>query len=544
MLTSSAEHVPAPRTWNQASRNTDMPSVPDLDRVVADLSRRFAGPGGACAVIRDGEVTVRHAWGWADAERRIRFTPGSLFRICSITKQFTCAVTLATAPELSELDPAIRASLPALTEPAPTAAHLCHNQSGLRDYWAVAMLHGAPAESAFGEADATRVISGTRSLHFAPGTRYSYCNQNFRILSNALEARTGQPFAALLRSKVFAPAGMDTAMLAADTTALPDGTHGYEGSQATGFRPAKNRIVWTGDAGIAASLDDMIAWERYIDRTRYDSAGLYNRLSAPVAFADGAPARYGFGLGRHTVYGRETTSHGGALRGWRSHRLHVAAERLSVVVLFNHMANAQQAAHALLAAALGVPEEFPCEVAHAITAPTGAYIEPETGLSVRLEAGSPGKLLVHYDRFPESLSVNSDGTAGAADTVLIRMDGDAVWMDRAADHQTSRLIPLAEEPVRTDIAGRYRCEELDADLVVIDAGGTLYGAFAGFLGQGRMELLDSVAADVWTLPCPRALDHTPPGDWTLVVNRDADDAPCSITLGCWLARGLEYRRLS
>ena len=68
-----------------------------------------------------------------------------------------------------------------------------------------------------------------------------------------------------------------------------------------------------------------------------------------------------------------------------------------------------------------------------------------------------------------------------------------------------------------DVAGRYRCEELDAELTVADAGGVLYGAVSGFLGQGRMELLDPVGADVWVLPCPRALDHTPPGDWTLGV---------------------------
>ena len=124
---------------------------------------------------------------------------------------------------------------------------------------------------------------------------------------------------------IFDPAGMRTALLAADTAALPDGTTGYEGTQTSGFRPAKNRIIWTGDAGIAASLDDMIAWERFIDRTRDDPASLYNRLSAPVGFKDGTPAQYGFGLGRRAAHGHAVTSHGGALRGWRSHRLHMAA---------------------------------------------------------------------------------------------------------------------------------------------------------------------------------------------------------------------------
>ncbi len=115
-------------------------------------------------------------------------------------------------------------------QPAPGALHLCHNQSGLRDYWAVAMLHGSPAEAPFGDTEAARVIAGTRTLHFAPGTRYSYVNQNFRILSDIVQDRTGRSFADLLRTRVFDRAGMDDAFLAADTRAMPDGTEGYEGT--------------------------------------------------------------------------------------------------------------------------------------------------------------------------------------------------------------------------------------------------------------------------------------------------------------------------
>ena len=60
-----------------------------LDRAVAALPGRYAGPGGAVAVVRNGEVLVRHAWGWADAARRLAFTPATPFLVCSITKQFT-----------------------------------------------------------------------------------------------------------------------------------------------------------------------------------------------------------------------------------------------------------------------------------------------------------------------------------------------------------------------------------------------------------------------------------------------------------------------
>ncbi|HSY88034.1 MAG TPA: D-aminopeptidase [Verrucomicrobiae bacterium] len=513
-----------------------------LNRAIEALPRNYPGPGGAVAVLRNGEVLARHAWGWANAERRLVFTPRSLFRLCSVTKQFTCGLVLDAFPDPSVLDDNVRARLPLLEQAAPSALHLSHNQSGLRDYWAVAMLHGSPAEAPFGEVEAARVMAATRQLQFAPGTRYSYCNQNFRILSDILQERTGRSYAELLRTRIFERAGMSNAFLAADTRAMPDGTEGYEGTQAIGFRAAENRVIWTGDAGIGASLDDMIAWERHIDATRDEPESMYRRLSAPVNFANGALAAYGFGLARSTEFGRATTSHGGALRGWRSHRLHVPSERVSVVVMFNHLSDARAAAVDLLAAVLG--EERPKPDA-AIPAPTwlGSYLEPETGLAVRIALASAGQIRLRYGHSAEELDLRADGSASNASGTSLSFGDAGLRMSRPQDNQDSSLRPCGGGPT-TDIAGRYRCAELDAELTVADTGGALYGAFSGFLGQGRMEMLDPVGADVWTLPCHRALDHTPPGDWTLAFRRGQAGRVEGVDVGCWLARRIPYERVA
>ncbi len=512
-----------------------------LDCAVESLPRSYPGPGGAVAVVRDGQVLVRHAWGWANAERRIRFTPSTLFRMCSITKQFTCGLVLDAFPDPSVLDGDVRDRLPQLRQTPPGALHLCHNQSGLRDYWAVAMLHGAPVESPFGDTEADRIISAARSLHFAPGTRFSYVNQNFRLLSDIVRDRTGRSFAELLRTRIFDPAGMDTALLAADTNAMPDGTQGYEGTQATGFRSAENRIVWTGDAGLGASLNDMIAWERHIDATREQADSLYNRLSAPVGFADGAAASYGFGLARSTEFGRAVTGHGGALRGWRSHRLHVASERISVVVMFNHLSDARGAAMDVLAALL---DDTPSPKRTIPLSPSwpGAYVEPETELSVRIEAVSDSRVRLRYGHSAEMLDLTEDGSAGNASGTRLRAGDGGLWMDRPQENQSSRLRPSGGEPT-ADVGGRYRCAELETELTVVETGGSLYGALSGCLGQGRMELLDPIGRDLWALPCPRGLDHTPPGDWTLAFRRDGSGRAVGVMVGCWLARRLDYGRV-
>jgi D-aminopeptidase len=511
-----------------------------LDRALERLPRDYPGPGGAVAVLREGGVLARHAWGWANAERRIPFTSRSLFRICSITKQFTCGLVLHSFPDPSVLDADVRARLPRLKQAAPGALHLCHNQSGLRDYWALAMLHGAQAEDAFGEAEAAHVIAGARTLQFAPGTRYSYANQNFRLLADILQARADRDLAELLRTAIFDRVGMADAFVAADTRAMPDGTEGYEGSQASGFRAAENRILWVGDAGMGASLDDMIAWERHIDATRDDPDSTYRRATASTRFADGSEAGYGFGLGRRSELGRQVSGHGGALRGWRSHRLYAPAERISVVVLFNHMSDAHGAAADLFAAALD--EDRPARPDNAAPNPDwlGAYVEPETGLSVRTEAAADNQVLLRYGHPPQLLDLNADGAEGEGGARLRAHDGE-LWMDLPRDNQASRLQPCPGAPV-TNIAGRYRCEELDAELTVIDAGGALYGAFSGFLGQGRMELLEPIGGRVWAAPCARALDHMPPGDWTLAFAGDGDGPATSVQVGCWLARGLSFAR--
>ncbi|SNB72351.1 D-stereospecific aminopeptidase Serine peptidase. MEROPS family S12 [Arboricoccus pini] len=511
-----------------------------LDRLLFELMRDYPGPGGAVAVLREGRVVLRHAWGFANAERRIPFTPGTLFRFCSITKQFTCGLVLDAFKDPTSRDGAVSSRLPNLAEPAPGILHLCHNQSGLRDYWALAMLQGAAVESAFGDPEASALVRQARSLHFKPGTRYSYVNQNFRLLSDILEAETGRGFAELLRTRIFAPAGMETAFLAADTRAMPDGTEGYEGTPERGFRAAVNNIIWTGDAGLGASLDDMIAWERHIDATRDDPDALPTRLSVPVMFKDGSPAAYGFGLRRSIEFGRVAIGHGGALRGWRSQRLYVPGERLSIVVMFNHLSDAHSAAIDLLGGILGETSRTPALQ----TAPNwlGAYVEPETGLSVRIEAADEGQVRLRYGHSAEILALDPDGAASDDAAIQLRALSDGLWMVRRDENQRSRLQRIDGE-ASLDVTGRYRCEEIDADLVVVNAGGLLHGAFTGPLGQGRMERLSPIGPDVWLLPCPRALDHTPPGDWTLAFHRDASGDVAGLKLGCWLARGLAYRRL-
>lgn len=516
------------------------PDIAAFEAFVRSMPSNYKGPGGAVAIIRDGEVLLQRAWGYADLAQRREMTTATRMPICSISKQFTCAVLLDAIGEPELLDEAFAAYLAGFSGQLPSVRDLCNNQSGLRDYWALTVLCGADPEGVFLPQHAQSLLKRLRTTHFAPGTHYSYCNGNFRILSDLIEQRTGQSLIALLSQRIFTPAGMKTAELIPDTAAFADCT-GYEGDTVRGFLPATNRIHWSGDAGIVASLEDMIAWDRFIDAKRDDETGIYRRLAIPQPFADGCTSSYGFGLNTRLIGRTRVTGHGGALRGWRCQRFYAADARLSVIVMFNHQGDASGACLKLMEIGLDAVKA-PMKTGHVDTAWFGDYLDSQTGLTLSLSLSGEGQLKARFSTSPEIMDVVSDDEARSAH-MMIRRDGDLVHLTREGENLSCTLLRLSGQ-ARDDIEGRFRSDELEADFVCVSAGGALYGAFEGFLGKSPMQPLYAVGPDVWLLPCQRSMDAPAPGDWTLIFERDHDGQVSGVQIGCWLARRTQYRRIS
>ena len=229
----------------------------------------------------------------------------------------------------------------------------------------------------------------------------------------------------------------------------------------------------------------MIAWERHIDATRDDADALYSRLAAPVSFADGASAVYGFGLDRGD-------------RTWpRRHRPWRRAARLAQPSDVRARRNASRSSSCSTICRTRTTRRWTCSPpcwarsgrrrAAALPAPDwlGAYTEPETGLAVRIELPRTGRCVC-------ATAISRTGstcrpTARRATRACGCSPAMAAcgWTGRTRT-KAHACAPATAQPAR-DVAGRYRCEELDAELTVADAGGVLYGGFSGFLGQGRME---------------------------------------------------------
>lgn len=509
-----------------------------VNKFIQAMPDIYKGPGGAVAVIKDGEVIAKRVWGFADLQEHRALTSSTLMPICSISKEFTCALLLDLFGEPEALDADFAKFLSGFEDELPSVRQLCNNQSGLRDYWALTVLCGALPENKFTPDESRSLLQRMRTTHFKPGSQYSYNNGNFRILCALIEQATGEDLGSLLKERIFNPAGMKTAELIPDNGSFTE-CIGYEGNVQFGYIPAVNRIHWSGDAGICASLDDMIAWEQFIDKTRDDKQSLYQRIAIAQPFNDGEKSPYNFGLNARELAGRRITGHGGALRGWRCQRFYSEADRLSVVVMFNHQSDASGACLKLMQIALdAVPEP----VDTVIVDPDwyGDYLDPVSGLVLSLSEAGRGQMKARFATSPEIMNLVGENLARSASMELER-NGDVIKLARKSENLFATLHRL-KGIAKQDIVGRFYSEELDAEFVCVDAGGALYASFEGFLGKSPMQPLYSVGEDVWLLPNQRSMDAPAPGDWSIIIKRDEKGRVSGLQLGCWLARGVTYNK--
>jgi CubicO group peptidase (beta-lactamase class C family) len=529
-----------------------------VQKILDDIPLRYRGPGGAIAIVRDGELIGHRVWGYADVDQRIRLTPEMQMPICSITKQFVCALlvdlTRNPTPEMAakgdieaQFEEKFRELLrPELTNDSGlTIDHLCDMQSGIRDYWAMTAPWGTKPEDEFlvGR-DCPPMLERTKSFHFKPGTEYSYSNVNFHVLARLIERATGEPLGKLLAERILGPAGMETALLCPDNAKLPPPCLGYEGTEQTGFFPAKNRMEWSGDAGLAASFTDMIAWEKHLHRLYADSQSWYHQVSQPITYADGTYAPYHNGLSHIYLDDVDTLGHAGALRGYRSHRRHALQEGLSVVILFNHEPDVMGATEDVMRALLRKPKK---EYAPVVPSPawTGYFLDQETQLSITVSEGTAtGQLTIAYSD-PETINL-TDPSHGEAPSMSASVDGDILRIHRIIDNrklEARRLVPRDSNFKDNTLQGDYKCAEIESVFHCWGDAGMLYGEFDGYLGQGTATTMKYLGDDVWLLTCPRGLDSPAPGDWTVVFHRDESSSIVGLKIGCWLARGLDFVKL-
>lgn len=179
-------------------------------------------PGLSVAVGVNGEIVWAEGFGWADVEKQTPVTPGTRFRIGTISMPLTAAaVGLLIDRGRLQLDDPIQKYVPEFpqTKWPVTLRQLMAHTSGMRS-------DGGDEGSLFSKhcdrpVDALPEIASSE-LRFEPGTEYRYGRYSFIAVSAAIESAAGEPFLTFMQRQIFDALGMDNTFPEPDTDPVED----------------------------------------------------------------------------------------------------------------------------------------------------------------------------------------------------------------------------------------------------------------------------------------------------------------------------------
>lgn len=297
------------------------------------------GPGAAVIVTENGRTVYSRGRGLADVEARRPIEPDTVFRLGSITKQFTAAVVLQLAQEgrLSLDDPLSR-FFPDYPEPGAraTVRQLLNHTVGIQSYtgipgWMVEENTARPHSTA-------EMVAIFRDLPSPsePGQAWSYNNSGYVMLGAIVEQVTGRPWHEAVEGRIARPLGLGTIRYGVAEAEIPAMARGY--TERDGVSAPANRIhmsVPHAAGALVGTVGDLAAWNAALHGGRVVEADSLAAMVAPTVLPSGDSVPYGFGLGLAEVRGRPGIGHGGGIFGFSTDSLYLPEQEIFIAVFAN-----------------------------------------------------------------------------------------------------------------------------------------------------------------------------------------------------------------
>lgn len=350
----------APRADSQK-----LPSKAQVQRVVDSLARAFTmdkangAPGVSIAVVRGNDTLVMKGWGTADLENDVPATPQTVYRIGSITKQFTSSAVMQLVQDGKvKLDEPIGTYLPTLPAAwgAATVREYLNHTSGVPSYTDV----GQRWVRRWGEAmtpDTIVAITASDTMWFKPGTSWRYDNTGYVVLGMLVEKVTGHPWATELENRFFKPLGLTSTENCLASPLIKHRAQGYQPMKGEWTNAQYLEMTQPYAAGaLCSTVRDLAAWDRALGTGKVVSEASYAQMTTPEGAASKGRLKYGFGLSRDTLAGHPVIRHSGGINGFISDNAWFPDEQMSVTVLGNSGAGRSDYLLAQVARAVhGVP---------------------------------------------------------------------------------------------------------------------------------------------------------------------------------------------
>ena len=285
-----------------------------IDAVVAQVMQSSHIPGLSLGIARKGHAVFLRGYGTRVCAAAARANAYTVYRIGSITKQFTAALVMQEAD---------RSALPLNAElDGITVAELLSQTSGLVSYTDP----GQTLDSAL-----------NAPTQFTPGTRWQYSNSNYYLLGTALQSVTKQSYAALLAARITGPLHLTSTTFApplVENIAQGCTWNGSAWQAAPDGANDSPSLAFSASA-MSSNVPDLLTWLWNLYDGSVVAQDSFEQMTTSWTLADGTPTNYGFGFFTDSWYGLHIAHHPGYIDGFSAEDAIVLDDGTSLAILTN-----------------------------------------------------------------------------------------------------------------------------------------------------------------------------------------------------------------
>lgn len=320
------------------------------------------GTGASAIVTKGNKVIFIGAAGQANVELDVKMKPEHVFRLGSITKQFT-AVSILKLMEEGKID--LQAEITQYLPDYPTNGktitieHLLNHTSGIQSY---TDMDGFMQDRTREDMTPMELIEVFKNepMNFDPGDEHRYNNSGYILLGAIIEKVSGQSYAEYVSKNIFKPLGMNSTYYGGHQKIIPNRAAGYM-QDANGLINAHylSMTLPYAAGSLVGTVSDLHKWNRAIFDGKVISKKSLKMAHTPSTLNNGETVDYGYGWAFGSVMGEKTIEHGGGIFGFLTQAMYLPDHDVYVAVFSNcNCKSPNMVAGRLAAAAIGKPVEF------------------------------------------------------------------------------------------------------------------------------------------------------------------------------------------
>ena len=323
----------------------------DREKLAQEVGALFAAksvdnstPGCAVGVIESGHWALRKSYGMANLEHAIPITGKSIFRTGSLGKQFTAAAIALLAEEGKlDVDADIHGYLPDLPDYGykVTVRQMIHHVSGIPDYEeGLPALKTTDGEDLELENKDYLSISEfyervkTIPLFAPPETEFAYSNTAYFLLSQIVEAVSGQTLREYAQANIFTKLGMNDSFFNDEVNdVVKNRVDGYHRNEDGSYTIYMTNLSWVGDGGVYTNLDDWLKWDQNFYHNILGNTGddFVRLMEQPYSVS----GEYAWGQNVGEYRGLKQVAHTGSWVGFTTVYMRFPEHQTSMVIFCN-----------------------------------------------------------------------------------------------------------------------------------------------------------------------------------------------------------------